>query len=355
MNTEKKDSLFGGKGGSRDPYVLLLDEIIEEMPVEKQIEKITHMLKNAGGWGVVPPGISEKFIPFVEVLDKLFEDKAEFRALLMEICDAIPITSDKEELAVKLRLVMLAKIIEGWDWIYLNFSSTQFLKNDAENCFLFLCKTYNKAPVYQNDDQVAIAKQETGKIRRGIRDILHKHLKLWRYGHALNPWILHADAYGEIAFELIKIRASMNEAEESKREIQFLSALDFHERSASAISLTTKFMGRVRLLDELVAKLVSAISPADKFGNPNPDNRFSFLGDVKFQLLSEDKARVIVEFLKHTKPASESEACEKRPQIIKDIIAMREQIFAGTENLEKPFKIMLEVRGSDGRYMHIEV
>lgn len=353
-NEMKKEGALFSKEKSKhdDPVAIFLDSILAGFSKDEQFGKIKEILKQEAIWN---NNDQKKVEILLDALKKLFEN-ADYiiRQHLVDIYNSIPeaIEGDRQydekiEAAPELKIAILKEIIRGWRWSRGSREQDE-LGADAETCFTFLCDSFKKAPEsnrwgnYSN----CFTEKEKGKIRKGIIEMFREYLDVKGYywkPNELDHWILLKSVPIEITEVLLKARVRIAELHFSISEIEFLDIFDFHNRSEKEIQLIEEHMKKVRLTGELTNRLKKIVSPASKFGEPTRDERFNFSGDVKYSLLSENKAKLLVNFRRINEFHLKQEQL-KYPAIIKDIQIERDKIL---KKVEDPPIIMIEAVGPE--------
>lgn len=350
----KKEKGLFSKEKSRydDPMAIFLDDILAGFSRNEQFGKIKEILKREAIWNNHD---QKKVEILLDALKKLFEN-ADYiiRQHLVDIYNSIPETiegdrqyDEKIEAAPELKIAILKEIIQGWRWSRGGREQDELGRN-AETCFTFLCASFKKAPEahrwgnYSNP----FAEKEKGKIRKGIIEMFREYLDVKGYywkPNELDRWILLESVPVEITEVLLKARVRIAEFRFNISEIEFLDIFDFHNRSEKEIKLIEDHMKKVRLTSKLASRLQKIVSPTTQYGEPARDERFNFSGDVKYSLLSENEAKLSVNFRRINEFHLKQEQ-SKYPAIIKDIRAERDKILKGVED---PPIIVIEAVGPE--------
>lgn len=309
-----------------DTQLLLLEKMLADLPQKKKIEMITLAILDSILPAYHKETPDEKVIPFLGALEAIFKEKADFRAHLMKniypylYCRKVGYVDHFQFVPAmpKFQLAVLNKILHGW---------LTDVKG-GEECFLFICDAYKST-----EDQ-------TKTIKNGILEIFRTHLeqRYFKSATELDPWILYKNIPLEIIEVLLKARAKKGGGTLGLTEIHFLQHFKPCERTKKAIEIANLYLDKIMLIETLAMKFIVAMGANGIFRLDEPINTGS--KKIDYHLLSENVAKLSITLA----PRWQFDTVDC-PQILSEILSVREKLFRGIEN---PPKLILEVSGPNG-------
>lgn len=258
-----------------DPRLVLMDRVLNELPIEKQIECIVSAFKAKEVCGFSDRHVKE-IKTLITALRKLFqeldreqlepesglffwyEEGKAYVDCLMDIYKTISTYTPNE-----LMLILLREIASLWDVRYhpdfVNYGDDssmysewdherkaachwQSLEKNSQRCFEFLCWAFGTEPMSGQT-----------KIQKGILEIFRNRLDVSymdQYSvNQLNRWILSKDVPNSIMTTLLKARARVLGAI-GKQEVAFLEVFDLHNRTPKAIERVETLMKEIKETEE---------------------------------------------------------------------------------------------------------
>ncbi len=194
---KEEDSVFG----NRWFLTSLVNSFIDDIPPEKQVDRIIKFLEDERVWSYCD---KTNDTILLDLLERAVGGNGErYRKHLIAICNLIEAKinkfSDVFIYTPRFRTAMLARIIKGW------FPGNYEKDSHSMECFKTLCKFSGTVQVLPGD----------------FKGFLHEHLRESKYS-GLDIWICNKEIPDVMAHELLKIRARLAGPSQGKKELEFL-------------------------------------------------------------------------------------------------------------------------------------